>query len=101
MFDKDDLKQLVDCAKQALEVEDRHLAKCFKERHWKGSERGICAWWSERYYQFVIWRELMSSFRWRPQLEWGLHGLAFFDNQADTPVPVAVAEIKLWASEGG
>jgi hypothetical protein len=101
MFGKVDAKRLVECAGRALEAEDRYLANCFKARHWKGSEHGICAWWNERYYQFVIWRELMSSFPWRPELEWNLHDLAFFDNETDTDVPVAVAEIKLWASQSG
>ncbi len=99
MFGEDDLKRLIECAKRALEREDRHLLGCFKERRWKGSGYGICANWNERYYQFLIWSELMRSFRWRPVLEWELHDFAFFDNETDTLA--AVAEIKLWASTSG
>jgi hypothetical protein len=83
-----------------LEIENRHLASCCKEHHWKGHEPSICARWDERYYQFAIWRELMSCFRWRPELEWGHHDLAFFDNEADS-IPEAIAEIRLWGSENG
>jgi len=81
MFGKDDVKQLVECAKRALEAENRHLASCCKEHRWKGYEPSICARWDERYYQFVIWREWMSSFRLRPELEWGHHDFGFFDNE--------------------
>jgi hypothetical protein len=101
MFSKDDLARLVESASHALEIEDRHLAGRFKANGWKGDEQGVCAYWNERYYQFRIWSELMSSFPWRPELEWESHDLAFFDNDADTSVPEAIAEIKLWASYSG
>jgi hypothetical protein len=101
MFGNKDVKRLVKCAKQALESEDRYIANCFRARRWKGGERGICTCWNERYYQFLIWRELMYSFRWRPKPEWNLYDLAFFDNETDADVPVAVAEIKGWGSYTG
>jgi hypothetical protein len=40
---------------------------CFKTRHWSAENGpGICDNLSECYVQFVIWRELMLSFPWRP-----------------------------------
>jgi hypothetical protein len=95
------LRSVVKSAAHALEAEDRHLAHCCKLRRWKLSEHGICTFWNERYYQYLIWSELMSSCRWRPVLEWNFFDLAFFDNEADTKTPAAVAEMKLWGSFGG
>ncbi len=101
MFGNKDMKQLVKSAGLALESENRHLENCFNARLWKGSEQGICASWNERYYQFRIWSELMSSFRWRSETEWDRYDLAFFDNETDADTPVAVAEMKLWGSNSG
>jgi hypothetical protein len=100
-FGQNDVKLLVECASKALEAEDRHLGDCFKARHWRGSEQGICACWNERYYQFLIWSDLMFSFPWKPEPEWDRYDLAFFDNDANTEAPVAVAEIKGWGSNSG
>jgi hypothetical protein len=96
VFGNEDVKQLVECARRALEIEDRYIANCFKARRWKGSEHGICDNVNERYYQFIIWRELMSSFSWRSKTEYELYDLAFFDNETDTLI--AVAEMKGWWS---
>jgi hypothetical protein len=70
MFGKDELKLLVQCASRALEAEDRHLRYCFEARGWKGNEHGICENQIEKYYQFLIWSELMSSFPWQTRTEW-------------------------------
>lgn len=93
MFGRDDMKLLVKCASRALETENRYLADCFKARGWKGHEHGICENQSERYYQFLIWSELMSAFPWRPKTEYDKWDLVFFDNETDKPA--AYAEIKL------
>ncbi len=99
MFGTDDMKQLVECAKRALEAEDRYLTGCFKTRNWRSRPDGICDNMNERYYQFVIWRELMATFRWRPRTERRWHDLAFYDDRTDELV--AFAEIKGWWSSNG
>ena len=101
MFGTEGVKLLVECASRALENENRHLEKCFKKRHWKISENGpgICDNLNERYYQFVIWRELMSSFPWRSKTERQDYDLVFYDDATNSRV--AVAEIKGWWSNSG
>jgi hypothetical protein len=99
MFGREDLKQLIDCAARALECEDHYLADCANARGWRNTRIGICDNINERYYQFVIWRALMSSFRWRPRTERGSHDLAFYNEE--TNELVAVAEIKGWWSSRG
>jgi hypothetical protein len=69
MFDTDDLTSLVECAGQALASEDAYLTECAQARGWNEGPIGLRANTNERYYQFVIWRALMRSFRWRPQTE--------------------------------
>lgn len=57
---------------------------------------------NERYYQFIIWRALMSassSFPWRSERERGGHDLAFYDDKTDALV--AVAEMKNYFSNEG
>lgn len=96
------MRQLVDCAKQALEEENLYIESCFKKRGWKICENGpgICDNLNERYYQFVIWRGLMSSlFRWRSRTERKDYDLAFYDDE--TGKLEAVAEIKGWWSDSG
>lgn len=101
MFGIEDVKTLVECATSALEEEDRYIANCFKARNWRIGESGpgICDNLNERYYQFVIWRELMKSFPWRPRTERGDYDLAFYDNESGERV--AYAEIKGWWSDSG
>jgi len=101
MFGKEDVKRLVECASRALEAEDRYLLSCFKSRHWRAGDNGIGVFdnLNERYYQFVIWRELMSSCSWRPRTERKGFDLAFYDDA--TNELVAVAEIKGWWSVKG
>jgi hypothetical protein len=101
VFDCTGLASLVKCAKRALETEDRRLANGYKIRRWNGAEQGICAYWNERYYQCLIWSELICSFEWRPKLEWHRYDLALFDDETSSDIPVACAEIKLWASKNG
>lgn len=102
MFGNEDLKRLVECASRALEAEDRYLVSCFEARHWRNWRSrpdGIRDNINERYYQFVIWRELMFSFPWRPRTERQGYDLAFYDDETDKPV--AFAEIKGWWSVAG
>jgi hypothetical protein len=101
MFGRDDVKLLVECAIRALEVEDRHLLSCFKERNWRRGEDGIGIFdnINERYYQFIIWRELMSSFPWRTKTERKGFDFSFYDDSTDKLE--AVAEIKGWWSFKG
>jgi hypothetical protein len=100
MFGQDDLKKLVECAGQALEKEDEYLTACAQARAWNGGPIGLRANTNERYYQFVIWRALMQSFRWRPQTE-GMdrNDLVFWDGESNALA--GVAEIKGWWSTGG
>jgi hypothetical protein len=101
MFANEDVKRLVECASRALENENRYLESCFKERHWRTTENGpgICDNLNERYYQFVIWRELMKSFPWRPKTERKDYDIAFYDDAKSKLV--ACAEIKGWWSWSG
>jgi hypothetical protein len=63
MFGNEDVKLLVESARRALESENRYLESCFKTRHWSTENGpGICDNLNERYFQFVIWRELILSF---------------------------------------
>ena len=100
MFGNEDVKRLVECATRALEAEeDRYLVGCFKARQWRSRPDGICDNMNERYYQFVIWRELMSSFRCRPRTECQGYDLGFYDPETDRPE--AFCEIKGWWSASG
>lgn len=101
MFGPEDAVCLVECAAQALEKEDRYLVECAATRQWLCRDRpaGICDNINERYYQFLIWRALMGSFRWRPRTEDQRYDLAFYDDEANRLV--AVAEIKGWWSSSG
>ncbi|HEV2199535.1 MAG TPA: hypothetical protein VGR73_06925 [Bryobacteraceae bacterium] len=93
------MKALVECAKRALEDEGSHLTKYIKANDWHFAGTGVCCNQNERYYQFLIWRELMKSFRWRPQTEaQGRSDLAFYNNT--TNKIVGVAEIKCWWTDG-
>ena len=99
-FGRWELKQLVACARQALERENRYLLNCFTERQWKPGENGpgICDNLNERYYQFIIWRESMRSFPLRSRTERQDYDLAFYDETGEL---AAVAEIKGWWSDSG
>ncbi|HMD70859.1 MAG TPA: hypothetical protein VKF41_05920 [Bryobacteraceae bacterium] len=101
MFNFEDVKRLVDCACRALKAENRYLEGCFKERGWLVTENGagICDNPNERYYQFVIWRELMNSFSWRSRTERDGYDLAFYEGAKSEPI--AYAEIKCWWSWNG
>jgi hypothetical protein len=102
MFGNDDMKLLVEAASRALESENRYIESCFKTRHWKCGENGpgICDNLNERYYQFIIWRGLMSSsFPWHARTERQDYDLAFYDDAKDDLV--GCAEVKGWWSESG
>jgi hypothetical protein len=99
MFGKEDVEQLVEFARCALEAEDRYLVGCFKARSWRRGPYGIRTNTNERYYQFIIWRKLMCSSRWRPKTEREGYDLTFYDDETDKPV--ARAEIKGWWSRSG
>jgi len=94
MFGNEHLKALVECAGRALEFEDRYLTGCAHVRGWKTIRTGIWANINERYYQFVVWRALMSSFPWRPHTEAQTHDLAFYEGESNELV--GVAEMKVW-----
>lgn len=100
-FGSEDVRLLVECARRALKSENRYIESCFNARHWKNTENGpgICDNLNERYYQFIIWRELMRSFRWRPMTERQDYDLAFYDDAKGTFV--GCAEVKGWWSESG
>jgi hypothetical protein len=85
VFGEDDMKPLVQCASRALATENRYLADCFKARGWKGREYGICENQVEKYYQFLIRSELMSSFPWRPRTEYDKWDLVFFETKRTSP----------------
>jgi len=53
---------------------------------------------NERYYQFVIWSELMCSFPWLAETERDLSDFVFYD---EAHKPKAYAEIKGWWSTSG
>ena len=101
MFGKRDLTALIERAKRALKAEEDRLTKCITTNQWKFPGRtGLCCNLDERFLQFLIWRELMSSFRWRPQTEsQDRSDLAFYDNVTDKVV--ARAEIEGWWSDDG
>jgi hypothetical protein len=101
MFGNEHLKALVECAGRALEYEDRYLAGCACIRGWATKLTGILGNVTERYYQFVVWSALMSSFPWRPHTEVKggptnhPYDLAFYKGDSDEIV--ALAEVKvLW-----
>jgi hypothetical protein len=100
MFGNEDVKRLVECASRALENENRYLEGCFKACHWSSCENGpgICDNLNERYYQFVIWRELMLKFPWRSRTERQGYDIAFYDPKGEL---AACAEIKGWWSDSG
>ena len=99
MFGNEDVRLVVECAKRALEAEDRHLTECFERRGWRSRPAGICDNMNARYYQFAIWRELMATFPWRARTERRGHDLAFYDDR--TEELVAFAEIRGWWSVTG
>lgn len=101
MFGNEEVKRLVECAWRALRRENDYIEDCFKKCDWRKTENGpgICDNLNERYYQFVIWRELMSSFPWRPRTEKLDYDLAFYDDAKNEFV--GCAEVKGWWSESG
>ena len=98
MFGTQDLKKLVECAGLALMKEDQYLRDCAQRRPWPGHDVGIRENPNERYYQFIIWRELRSVGPWRCETERHTYDLVLYD---DTDKRVAFAEIKRWWSDSG
>jgi len=95
-FDKNDLSELVECAKRALEREEQYLAECIKSNRWDfGPTGGLMCNPNEHYFQFLIWRELMKSFRFRPITEHHKRSDLAFRDKSNNGL-VAVAEIKGW-----
>lgn len=100
MFGDQDVQELVECAGRALKSEERYLTACALAHGWVNGRVGIRANDDEHYLQSVIWHGLMSSFRWRPEIECeGRSDFAFYDGGSNKPV--AVAELKSWWSPGG
>jgi len=99
-FGNQDLQELVECAGRALKSEERYLTACALAHGWVHGWVGIRANVNEHYLQSVIWRALMSSFPWRPEVESaGRHDLAFYDGESSKLV--AIAELKGWWSRDG
>jgi len=98
-FGATDLKLLVEVAGEALKTEDSYLLDCTTAPRWQDTPLGIRENPNERYYQFVIWRQLRRSFPWQSETERYGHDFAFFI--AGTEKPVAFAEIKLWWTDLG
>jgi hypothetical protein len=100
-FREDNLKQLVECAGKALEAEEQYLMNCVSKPGAKTTPRGLMQNKNERYYQFVIWRGLLSdpAFSCRSMTERYGHDLAFYEGKSERPV--AFAEIKGWWSDSG
>ncbi len=98
-FSKHDVKCLVECAGRALEFEDRYLTGCAHANGWINGRVGIRVNTNERYYQFIIWRALMSSFPWRPDTEKDTYDLVFY--RGESKERVACAEIKGWWDASG
>src|SRR5579871_6428610 len=98
VFDNDDLKQFVESAGKALQAEDRYLLDCAAAQRWR-IKTGILENRNERYLQFIIWRELRRSFRWRPEIERRNFDLALCDDHTDKVA--AFVEIKCWWSDAG
>jgi len=101
MFDDEDLLALVECAAGALMDEEAYIRECYAANRWREMDgTGICCNQDERYYQFLIWRRLMKSFRWHPRTErQDRSDLALYDKS--TNEEVARLEIKGWWSNEG
>lgn len=83
-------------AVRCLEQEDKYL----RSKNILGNQEkspGILRMMNERYYQFLIWREMIKyNF---VQLEWKSHDLAIFDSHESKPG--TIIEMKHWFSESG
>ena len=86
-------QELVQTAGSALEIEDRYILGCLAARGGNGG--GLLANQNERYYQFMIWRQLMS--RWDVKTELQTHDLVISYGNGKH----AVIEIKRWFSASG
>ena len=95
-FEREHLKELVECSAAALKVEDDYIEERYQNRpKWRHKRNGLREWTDERYYQSVIWRALLGSkLPWRPETESGgnRHDIAFYDDERGCLV--AVVEIK-------
>ena len=117
MFGSEELNRLVECAARALQCEDAHIQECERRNKWPPGRFGFSGLrrlsGAERYYQAIIWRELISSFPLLAVMEWratdkyikqgclrapGPCDLAFVDTAGE---PVALVEIKTWFGPSG
>jgi hypothetical protein len=102
-FEREHLKELVECSAAALKVEDDYIEERYQNRpKWRHKRNGLREWTDERYYQSVIWRALLGSkLPWRPETESGgnRHDIAFYDDERGCLV--AVVEIKGYWSPAG
>jgi hypothetical protein len=105
MFSKDDLQELVNIAGYALETEDRFIAGCVATHPelYQGTDfAGILRFNNERYYQFLIARNLMSEFPYRVELERDTYDIVLYaSSDAGAKDFAAVGEIKRWMSTTG
>ncbi|ABA57640.1 hypothetical protein Noc_1136 [Nitrosococcus oceani ATCC 19707] len=97
-----ELKRLIKIAGTALEAEDRFLREAIaKNRTAYPSEKcGILRNNNERYYQFIIWRALVSSFPFTARIEIQSHDLVL-NYPDDASKWFAVIEMKRWMSSTG
>lgn len=86
-------QELVQIAGSALEIEDRYILGCLAARGDCGG--GLLKNQNERYYQFTIWRQLMS--RWDAKTEVQKHDLVISCGNGER----AAIEIKRWFSANG
>lgn len=85
--------ELVFRAGLGLEAEDRVIIGAGKVR---GEHGGLLRIPNERYYQFAVWRSVLS--KWPSVMEQGSYDL-IVDNRSNPPV--AIIEMKKWLSSDG
>jgi len=91
----DFLNKLTIRAGAALEAEDRLI---MGSGHVRGEVGGLLRLPNERYYQFILWRAVLSS--WAAKVEEERHDLVIFDPE-ETAKYLVIVEMKKWMSEDG
>jgi hypothetical protein len=91
----DFLKDFTIRAGAALEAEDRLI---IGSGHIRGEVGGILRLNNERYYQFILWKAVLSS--WNAKVEEQSHDLVIFD-PSNSDKALAIFEMKKWMSPNG
>ena len=96
------LIKLIQLAGIALEREDRFLLRAIAKNQegYRGAKGGILRFKNERYYQFIIRRELILSYSYPADIEIDTYDLVIKDPNNDKQCLV-IAEMKKWMSETG